>query len=119
MNIQWQIVNYWQQKEVLPTSLSDLEDPISGFVAPVDAQTEEAYEYAATGKLSFELCANFNAETQTNSSSVSRPIAAPIPASVEGKDFASDTWQHGAGRTCFERTIDPQRYPPYPKQKSL
>ncbi|MEK7107181.1 MAG: DUF5671 domain-containing protein, partial [Patescibacteria group bacterium] len=38
-SIQWQIVNYWQQKEKLPAALSDLNDSISGFVVPVDKQS--------------------------------------------------------------------------------
>lgn len=117
-NIQWQIVNYWQQKEKLPAALSELQDPISGFVVPQDSQTGSAYEYKTTGKLSFELCASFNAKTQPNSQYTSRAIMAPVPASVEGKDLTTDTWQHDAGRTCFERIIDPQRYPPYSKQKA-
>src|SRR3989344_3807418 len=28
-NIQWEIINYWQQKGVLPTTLAELKDPIS------------------------------------------------------------------------------------------
>ena len=35
-NIQTQIVNYWQKKSALPDSLSDLNDPISGFTVPTD-----------------------------------------------------------------------------------
>ena len=37
-NIQYQIVNFWQQKEKLPATLSEVADPISGNTIPVDPQ---------------------------------------------------------------------------------
>jgi hypothetical protein len=107
-SIQYQVVSYWQAKEKLPTSLTDLSDALSGSVAPIDPQSGTPYEYQAKGNLSFELCANFNAPMQPSSLS-SRAIPA-APGSASG-----DSWQHGAGRTCFTRIIDPERYPPYSK----
>ena len=106
-NIQWQIVNFWQQKETLPKTLADLEDPIGGFIPPVDPQTGESYGYTATGKLSFDLCAVFNAESRDGSSVEKMPVRAY--GSIE------ENWQHDAGEVCFDRTIDPDRYPPYNK----
>lgn len=103
--IQSQIINYWQQKQKLPENLSDLNDPISGFTAPPDPQTNLAYAYKATGKTSFELCAAFNAETQFPS-----PYTPQSPMGSTG-----DSWQHAAGEVCFERTIDPGLYPPLNK----
>ena len=117
-NIQYQVVNYWQQKQTLPVSLTNLQDPISGNVIPKDPQTGANYQYATTGSMSFKLCATFNAETQPNSlsnNSYSRPIAAPTSIGV-GNDLTTETWQHGVGETCFSRTIDPERYPPFNKQ---
>jgi hypothetical protein len=120
-NLQYGIVNYWQSKEMLPVTLADLVDPISGFMVPLDPQTGEAYRYQATGMYTFQLCADFNAETQQNSaSSMSRtyPVK-PIPGgSVEGVDLNAEPWTHGVGEKCFERTIDPDRYPPFSKQKT-
>lgn len=118
-NIQWQIVSYWQQKGKLPVTLSDLQDPISGYVVPNDPQTGESYEYKITNKLSFELCGTFNAQSRESSRGtplIARPVV-PDAIGIGGKDLMNDTWQHGAGRTCFARTIDPERYPPHPKQK--
>lgn len=115
-NIQWQVVNYWQAKQKLPKALSDLNDPISGFMVPADPQTGASYQYEAVGALSFKLCADFNVETQPGSQYASRPYISapemPVPVGANGKDLASDTWQHGAGNDCFLRTIDPERYPP-------
>ena len=107
--IQWQIVNHWQQKGALPANLDALNDPFSGFMVPVDPQTKLSYEYERTGTLSFNLCADFNKESQMMSGSMVR-MAYPEPM---GK--TEENWQHGAGRHCFDRTIDPELYPVRPK----
>lgn len=115
-SIQWQVVNYWQQKQKLPVSLADLADPIANAMVPVDPQTKESYEYSATGRLSFKLCATFAAEGGTNGTQ-GRPYAVPAEPKGAGTGI-EDNWQHSAGKVCFERTIDPERYPPYPNSKS-
>src|SRR5581483_403173 len=63
-SIQSQIVTYYQQKQKLPASLNDLNDPLSYFSLPMDAQTGASYEYSSTGALSFQLCANFNQQSR-------------------------------------------------------
>ena len=107
-SIQWQIVNYWQQKGVLPVTLTELQDPISGFMIPLDPQTKVSYEYKKTGTLSFDLCADFSKPTQAINGDMTR-IAYPEPMGKIGGTV--DSWQHDAGRKCFSRTIDPQLYP--------
>ena len=116
-NIQSQVVNYWQTKNKLPASLTELNDPLIGFTVPSDQQGN-AYTYATSGPLTFKLCATFNAETQANSSySPSRPVPAMAPPGLGGKgmDLYAQPWTHTAGEQCFTRTIDPERYPPYKK----
>ncbi|PIR84113.1 hypothetical protein COU18_01785 [Candidatus Kaiserbacteria bacterium CG10_big_fil_rev_8_21_14_0_10_51_14] len=108
--IQWQVVNYWQQKETIPTALADLSDPLMGYMLPVDPKTAESYEYKKTGNASFELCATF--ATEGGNTTNGRPM--PVDPSM-GKGITPDSWQHAAGRVCFTRTIDPERYPPYTK----
>jgi hypothetical protein len=114
-NIQYQVVNYWQSKQKLPAALTDLNDPISNFSVPVDPQTGSNYVYKSTGTTSFQLCATFNAAAAApyGGTTLARP-AAPMPAGDVGKPI-QDNWQHGAGQQCFDRTIDPQRYPPFQK----
>ena len=109
--IQMQILNYWQRKEVLPNSLSDLNDPISSFIIPTDPQSNASYEYTIKDatNLSFELCATFN-KTGSDQYSQVRPATIPVKGNV-------DSWQHSSGRVCFERTIDKQLYPPLNKIK--
>lgn len=103
-NIQWQIVNYWQQKEALPDTLSDLEDPLSGFRVPTDPETGEAYTYTKTARLSFELCATFKTVLEESKAS-----------SVELYGFDNSNWAHPIGEHCFDRTVDPELYPPVSK----
>lgn len=105
-NIQWQIVDYWQQKQALPATFMELEDPISGWRAPQDPQGGE-YRFERTGAMSFRLCAEFNAGTQ-------RGMDTSAPSRVYDGGL-SNNWQHGTGEHCFDRTIDPERYPPYTK----
>ncbi len=118
-NIQWQIVNYWQQKEKMPASLAELNDPLSNNVMPLDPQTSAGYRYEATGALSFKICATFASEGGGMNGTQVRTIATiPEPMGLESKG-ALDNWQHGAGEVCFERTIDPEMYPPYSAVKAV
>jgi hypothetical protein len=106
MDIQSRIAMYWQQKTKLPATLADLNDPLGNYQIPTDAQNGEQYEYMITGPMTFKLCATFNDASQTNSS-----YARSVPV-APGQYGPGDNWMHGAGRTCFSRTIDPERYPP-------
>jgi hypothetical protein len=104
-NLQNQIVSqYYQRKGVLPQSLADLNDSISGFVAPIDPTTKQPYEYIRKGQLTFVLCATFATEVTTDATSAVRQ---PYPYDMNA------SWTHGIGRVCFDRTIDPSLYPVY------
>ncbi len=101
--IQYDIVSYWQRTGAVPASLASLNDPLSGTTVPVDPDTAVAYEYSIKGPQAFELCASFStASADAAGSSTSAPRQALD---------AAGSWNHGAGRSCFERTIDPIRYP--------
>lgn len=114
-HIQSKVVFFWQQKERLPESLDELQDPISGFVPPRDPQSGAAYDYRPAGPLSFELCADFDLSSSND--------AAGVPAGPEPLPYypypggMTGNWGHGKGRACFVRTIDPELYPPYPKSE--
>ncbi len=118
-NIQWQVVNYWQQKESLPENLEDLKDPISGWIMPTDPKTDEPYVYKRNGALTFSLCATFEAEGgqerygYAGEYSMAKPVSDPTATGTP----IEDNWAHGAGEVCFDRTIDPERYPPYSKTR--
>jgi len=116
-NIQWQIVNYWQQKGAVPATLADLQDSISGFRAPKDPATGGAYGYRVLEAGVFELCATFTLTNEQTSNTVPWP-AAPQPATKPGaRESIDENWAHGAGEVCFERTIDPDLYPIRPMKQ--
>lgn len=100
--LQNEIINYWTQKEDLPATLDNLKDSISGFTPPYDPETGEPYEYEPTGPLSFNLCAVFKTKAQGQSGE--QKIAPRF------YDPYQQNWSHDAGRVCFSRSIDPERY---------
>ena len=107
--IQWGVVNYWQSKGEIPTSLSELEDPITGFRVPIDPQTSTSYRYEVTDAHAFTLCATFALASSPEQSSV-YPKYAP-----NGLGYGiEENWTHEAGEHCFTRTIDPDRFPVRP-----
>ncbi len=108
-SIQWQIVNFWQQKERLPNELSELKDPLVGFSLPSDPQTGEEYTYKKVSSLSFELCAVFNIESLNDRQQ--RSQFTPLEKSVPAPGFNQESWAHGEGDVCFTRTVDPERFP--------
>lgn len=97
-NVQWQIINYWQNNGSLPETW---ETPA------IDSQTGKAYEYKKTGTTTFELCAEFNHEGTTNQNAV-------MMYGLETKSMMqNNNWDHEKGRHCFPREIDPIAYPEY------
>lgn len=108
-NIQSQVISYWQQNHKLPDSLNALDDPLAGYHVPVDPSTDAQYEYAKTGGTGFTLCATFNAPSEGTSQT------GPMYSGPKG--FEQD-FMHQSGRTCFDRTIDPNKYPTLPRPVS-
>jgi hypothetical protein len=111
-SIQWQVLNYWQQKGKLPNDAKELQDPFSGFLLPLDPETYRMYEYEKTGTLTFKICAEFAlAGSEIGAGYQTKELPRPYPNGiVEG-----DNWKHEVGLSCFDRTIDPERYPIFPK----
>ncbi len=126
-SIQWQVINFWQQKEALPETLAELSNPISSFMIPVEPEFAEGkiYEYKKTGEMSFELCADFSLpmpegwREYSNGGGVRPMMGGAMEDSVSSMPYPgggmNESWDHEAGRTCFSRTIDPDIYPPYEK----
>ena len=111
-DIQWRIVNYWQQKGVLPAALEDLRDPISGFVIPLDPRTGEEYEFVKGKEQAFRLCATFEKADPVQGGGTTEVPRGPVkPVSVS----SNENWYHESGRYCFDRKIDPELYPVRPK----
>ena len=111
-SIQWQLINYWQKKESLPASISELADPLGGFIVPRDPATGADYDYRTIDKLTFELCAVFDTVSLENQNGSSIKTAPMMPVAVDtAYPEYQNVWWHGQGKVCFERKIDPELYP--------
>ena len=113
-SLQWEIVNFWQMKSRLPKTLAELNNNLSGFVPPLDPETNASYEYKTKGAREFELCANFSKASPSLKDGVSAtsrymPIM-PEPMGMYGS--GQQNWTHEIGKKCFTRTIDPDLYKP-------
>ena len=133
-NIQYQIINFWQQKEKLPKDLAELANPLSGYSLPVPPEFEkgEKYEYGVLAPLKFELCATFALPMPKGWREYQGGVM-PMPYMEYPKDIrdatvsypypapggVNESWDHQVGRACFERTIDRDLFPPYPKPLPL
>ena len=111
--IQWQILSFWQNKDRLPETLGELTDEFSGYQPPTDPDPERqgmAYEYRVIPgeRPSFELCAAFNRPSRTIPGNAPKAVRPVYP---DERPFVEVVrWEHGEGRACFTRTIDPERY---------
>lgn len=124
-SIQWQVISFWQQKEKLPETLAELSNPISSYMVPQDPEFQKgnAYEYKKLAAMTFELCATF-AQPMPEGWVEHRgygygggimPMRDVAVSSMPYPGGAGESWDHDTGRTCYERTIDPELYPPFPK----
>ena len=113
-SLQYEVINYWQSKLKLPAKLDELNNDIRGFTVYTDPETGVPYEYAVKGDKTFELCATFALQSDEAANTINAVPAAPISAPIY-KDGYRESWKHSSGRTCFDRTIDPDLYPPIKK----
>ena len=104
-NIQSRIIYYWQSKNTLPKSLTDLNSNLDNYIIPIDPETGNIYDYRIINALNFELCADFNLVSNSSSETIPQPKSDIRPVTV-------DSWSHGSGHYCFEREIDKDFYPP-------
>lgn len=115
-SIESQLYNFWQQKERLPDTLSELTTPLYPFATiPLDPEFARGavYEYQKTGILDFTLCATFSSDMPTQHLRYKETVRKVYPES------ASYTWEYTKGRVCFTRTIDTELYPSFKKELSL
>ena len=108
--IQSEVLNYWINKRTLPADLSLVRDDLRGVMIPNDPETGSEYTYVVKGPLTFSLCATFNLP---NEGAPGIPKTAPRAPEYYGGGLG-ENWQHGAGSTCFDRTIDEDFYRPIP-----
>jgi uncharacterized membrane protein YidH (DUF202 family) len=90
--ITFAIDSYWERNKKLPEVLEDLRDPRYYLQSITDPKTDEGYDYHVISETDYELCAVF----ETDSSQLIQEFP---------KAFSEQSWDHGAGRTCFELEV--------------
>ena len=103
--VQYQIIEYYQDKGTLPKTLKEVVDPLRGNVLPKNIDTGGDYVYEVTGPLSFKLCADFKTVSKVENPQTVKESIAYYPMQE------NEHWAHQIGTTCFDRTIDPERFP--------
>ena len=112
-NIQSQIVNHWTRDGSMPKSLEDLQDSISGEIVPVDPENGESYKYTLLKDNRFTLCATFARENDRE------PYDNYSIRTPTGEKMVEGSWKHKAGEQCFDRFVDPKRYPVDPTRGGI
>jgi len=105
-SIQYQVLEFYQDKGMLPKTLVEVVDPIRGNVLAKDPESKEDYKYEVVSALSFKICATFKTSSKETSRIESKDYY-PAYSMLEGTEY----FEHEIGENCFNRTIDPDRYP--------
>ncbi len=78
---------YWSQNGVLPASLGAVQQQQGGQL-PLDPVTESPYGYRVTAGVTFDLCAQFDREAESEDQVLRTPFRS-----------------HRAGQQCFRREV--------------
>lgn len=98
-DMQWRIEDHYRINNTLPAETSPL---YIGMEAPVAPEGRDVYTYKAIDADTYELCATFKYPSQT---ATGRDVTEPYVVEYEAVKNPYNNWDHGAGKTCFERTI--------------
>lgn len=105
-NLNSQITNYYSDKGFLPKTIEEMANGNYYVNQNIDSQSQKPYEYVKTSDTTYNLCAEFNKESDEKAHQ-NYPYRSGYPS-----------WIHPAGRYCFEETINPNNYS-YPKNPNF
>jgi hypothetical protein len=114
-SLQREIVTYYQRTGMLPSKVMDLHDSLTGYSSVdrfTDPESKKEYDYSIVSEkaLTFEICANFNLDAEDNAGKGAY-INSRYNYDYEYYGWVDDIGDHKKGTNCYERTIDPLRYP--------
>ena len=96
-NITNAIQSYYSVNGNLPKDFVEISTLNYG-VKQIDPQTQKPYEYIVKSKTQFDLCAEFNTESNKDDlASMTYP-------------YGGTSWLHSVGRHCFSQSINPEMY---------
>src|SRR3989344_2215261 len=87
MSINSEIINYYNNKEVLPRDLADITAG-AYYITVTDAQTGKLYDYKKKTATTYNLCAEFNKSSKDNN----------MPESSALYQYGGISWSHPEGR---------------------
>ncbi len=99
-SIDYGVTGYYGGSGTLPESIEEISALGNYHLPTFDSQNKKPYEYQKTSEKTYNLCAEFNKDT--NSSNVN-----PI---LMMNEYGAGSWNHPAGRYCFKKTINPNMY---------
>lgn len=96
-DMQWRIEDHYRINKSLPTETGLL---YIGIPQPTAPEGREDYTYKVIDNDTYELCAVFAGASKSGDTNVSEPVT--IDQTLKNP---YNNWDHGAGKTCFERTV--------------
>ena len=102
-DMQYRIDDAYMLNKTLPVDIASL---YVGIEPPSAPANRAAYEYATIDETSYKLCATFAYPSQN---SVKSPAIAPTRPDGSVINNTSNNWDHGTGKTCFQRTVTPAK----------
>ena len=96
-DMQWRIEDHYRINKNLPATVAEL---YVGISVPVAPEGRETYSYSIIDEDTYELCASFMYES-ANGRIGERAVI--FDESIAKNPY--NNWDHGTGRTCFERTV--------------
>lgn len=97
-DMQYRIEDHYRINKALPTDISSL---YIGIEAPKATLGRDAFSYKVQDDDTYELCATFAYPSQNGTETT---VPQEVNGSIPMKNPYSN-WDHGAGTTCFERTV--------------
>lgn len=94
-SLSYTIDEYYREEKQLPMTLDDISNSRTYFekVNTLDPATNIPFDYQTTASTTYQLCATFTTDNQTEESLAARPYGVP------------DFWRHSIGYTCFPVTV--------------
>lgn len=96
-DMQWRIEDHYRINNSLPADVASL---YIGIPMPVAPEDRAAYTYKIVDGDTYELCATFSHPSQNDPQATDMSMA---PEAMMKNPY--NNWDHGTGKTCFERTV--------------
>lgn len=107
-SLAYNIRNFYDRSGILPTDLAELAQSNSyGSVKYTDTQTNKPYVYNIIDDTTFEVCAEFNLDSDRTDAFGKTP---QLTTYGDGEEYENNVWGgYKAGKYCFRQIVVPPR----------